>query len=85
MNTPAVKPAPAPGVICDGEVYRLREVCRRLGWKEHALRKAREAGLRMIIFGREKYVLGADILGFFKNLAEQPAVGDGGEGGGDEK
>jgi hypothetical protein len=75
--TSSEKPTPAPGVIRDGEVYRLREVCRRLGWKEHAIRQARAAGLRMVIFGREKFILGADVLDFFRRLAEQQAAGDG--------
>ena len=79
------KPAPAPGVIRDGEVYRLRELCRRLGWHEHSLRQARAAGLPMIVFGREKFILGSDVLDFFRRLADRQAAGGGGEGGDDAK
>ena len=72
----ATRPAaePAPGVIRDGEVYSLREFARRLHWREHALRQARAAGLRMVAFGRERFVLGADVLRFFTELAEQQAA-----------
>lgn len=67
-NTVAPARSPAPGVIRDGEVYRLAELQRRLGWHEHAVRQARLAGLRLIPFGREKYVLGSDALEFFRRL-----------------
>ena len=58
------------GVICDGELYTLSEFRRRMDWQEHALRQARKAGLRVIPFGRAKYVLGSDALAFFERLAE---------------
>jgi hypothetical protein len=78
MTSPTPKTSNAPGVIRDGEVYRLREVCRRLGWKEHAIRQARAAGLRTIIFGREKFILGRDVLSFFEKIAErQQSSGEG--------
>jgi hypothetical protein len=38
---------------------------------------ARVAGLRLISFGREKFVLGQDVLEFFQRLGErQQAVTD---------
>ena len=40
---------------------------------EHAIRMARVAGLRLVTFGRQKFVLGSDVLDFFKRLAEQQA------------
>jgi hypothetical protein len=46
----------------------LSELKRRLGWGEHAVRQARRAGLRFTVFGREKYVLGEDVLEFFRTL-----------------
>jgi hypothetical protein len=63
-----MKPAAPAGVIRADELYRLREVCRRLNWREHALRQARAAGLPMIVFGREKFVLGSDVIEFFRGL-----------------
>ncbi len=62
---------PESGTVRGGELYRLSEFCRRIGWKEHSLRQARRLGLRTIAFGREKYVLGDDVLEFFRRLAEE--------------
>ena len=62
---------PAPGVIRGDEVYRLQELQRRLGWGEHALRQAKLAGLRIVRFGREGFVLGNDALAFFEGLKER--------------
>jgi hypothetical protein len=59
------------GVIRADEVYSLREFARRFRWGEHALRQARAAGLRTATFGREKFVLGTDVLSFFHQLAER--------------
>jgi hypothetical protein len=72
--------AHAPGVVRADELYRLRELCHRLNWKEHAIRQARAAGLRMIVFGREKFVLGRDVLDFFCRLAEAQAGAQNQEG-----
>ena len=66
---------PAVGVIRGDEVYRLQEFQRRFGWREHAVRQARAAGLRMISFGREKYILGADVLAFFRGLSDSQSEG----------
>lgn len=60
----------SPAVVRAGEVYSLAELRRRLGWAEHAVRQARLAGLRLITFGRAKYVLGEDVLEFFKRLSD---------------
>lgn len=68
-------PPSTVGVVRDGELYSLRELARRLGWHEHALRQARAAGLPMIRFGKEKYILGADVLAFFRRLGERQANG----------
>ena len=61
----------APGVVRAGEVYRLKELCRRLHWREHSLRQARLAGLRIIRFGREAYILGDDALDFFRRIGDE--------------
>jgi hypothetical protein len=71
-STAAIAHLPASGVIRRGELYRLRAFIREMGWGEHALRQARVAGLKMISFGREKYVLGDHALDFFERLATQP-------------
>ena len=60
-----------PAVIRSGEVYSLAELRHRLCWKEHAVRQARMAGLRLIRFGREKFCLGEDVLAFFRRLGDQ--------------
>ena len=75
MKTGPHKPAPrrSPAVVRAGEVYSLAELRRRLQWKEHAVRMARVAGLRLVTFGRAKYVLGSDVLKFFERLADQQA------------
>ena len=75
MKTGSQKPAPrrSSAVVRAGEVYSLAELRRRLQWKEHAVRMARVAGLRLVTFGRTKYVLGSDVLRFFERLADQQA------------
>jgi hypothetical protein len=74
VKTSPHKPAKrAPAVIRSGEVYSLAELRRRLQWGEHAVRQARVNGLRLVGFGRAKYVLGSDVLKFFERLAEQQA------------
>jgi len=59
-----------------GEVMSLAELKRRLKWREHAVRQARKAGLRLIRFGSQKYALGSDVLDFFRQLAEQQTQQD---------
>jgi hypothetical protein len=59
------------GSVRADEVLSLKELRRRFGWEEHAIRQARAAGLRFIRFGRECFVLGADVLEFFRQLADQ--------------
>ena len=64
-------PHNASGVVRGDEVYSLTELRRRLQWGEHATRMAKAAGLRLVPFGREKFVLGADVLAFFRKLADR--------------
>ena len=68
------KPKP-PGIgygsISADEVLPLREAARRLGWEQKTIRRAQREGLRTVGFGRFKYVLGRDVLGFFDKLAGQ--------------
>jgi len=63
------------GSIRSDELLSLTELRRRLGWQEHAVRQARRAGLRLVSFGREKYVLGRDVLDFFARLGAEQAAG----------
>jgi hypothetical protein len=70
------KPAKhAPAVVRAGEVYSLVELRRRLGWGQHYVRQARVAGLRLVTFGRNRYVLGSDVLDFFARLAARQQAG----------
>jgi len=55
-------------VVHRDELYSLQELRHRLGWAEHAMRQARVAGLKTILFGSKKYVLGSDVLDFFERL-----------------
>lgn len=81
MKTAPHKPVKrAPAVVRAGEVYSLAELRRRLQWQEHAVRQARVKGLRLVVFGRQKYALGSDVLKFFERLAEKQQAGDGGRG-----
>lgn len=63
------QPTAGPRSIPANTVMTLREAARRLGWKTHAVRQAKKAGLRVIRFGRQDYVLGNDVIGFFQRLA----------------
>lgn len=69
------------GSILASEVMTLREFGRRLGLGPRALCDAQRQGLRAVLFGRVKYVVGADAIDFFRQLAEQQAVtnSDGGQ------
>ncbi|MGA2063837.1 MAG: hypothetical protein ABSG86_02660 [Thermoguttaceae bacterium] len=67
-------PAPRPlGSVSAGEVLCLREFGRRLNLADRALADAQREGLRTILFGRNKYVLGCDALDWFKRLRDQQA------------
>jgi len=61
-------PAQPPGSVHADELLTLKELQRRLGWGEHSVRKARQAGLRLVRFGNKKYCLGRDLLAFFDGL-----------------
>ena len=72
-------PSPrALGAVSAHEVLPMREFGRRLGLASRALADAQQRGLRTILFGRMKYVLGSDALQWFRCLAEQQAKGNGG-------
>jgi hypothetical protein len=47
----------------------LREFGRRLGLGNRALCDAQRQGLRAVLFGRVKFIVGSDALDFFRRLA----------------
>jgi hypothetical protein len=49
----------------------MREFGRRLGLGPRGLCDAQRQGLRTILFGRTKYVLGQDVVAWFRQLAEE--------------
>jgi hypothetical protein len=68
------RPDPSPtghGSVSAGEVLTPREFGRRLGLATRALCDAQRAGLRTVLVGRVKFVLGADALAWFTQQAEQ--------------
>ena len=61
---------PAPGVICGGEVYTEKEFRRRMLLADYAFRQAKAAGLRVVAFGKKRYVRGIDWMEFLARQAE---------------
>jgi hypothetical protein len=73
----------APSYISAHEIYRLGELKRRLGLGRWSFRKLRQAGLPVIVIGRNSYIEGSAAIETIKRLAEQQAGGNG-EGGGND-
>jgi hypothetical protein len=71
MNRPRPSTAPALGSVSANEILTLREFGRRLNLASRALADAQRQGLRTILFGRCKYVLGCDALAWFQRLADR--------------
>lgn len=63
MRHRSVEPATTTGVrsVSFTEVMTMREFGRRLGLGPRGLCDAQRQGLRTILFGRTKYVLGQDV------------------------
>jgi hypothetical protein len=59
------------GSVSVNEVMTLREFGRRLGLAQRACCDAQRQGLRTIIFGRCKFVLGEDVVAWFRRLGEE--------------
>ena len=59
------------GFVSFTEVMTLREFGRRLGLAQKACCDAQRQGLRTILFGRCKFVLGQDVVTWFRRLAEE--------------
>lgn len=73
MRHSSVEPAPKTGVgsVSFTEVMTMREFGRRLGLAQYACSDAQRRGLRTILFGRTKFVLGQDVIAWFRRLAEE--------------
>lgn len=57
-----------------GVLYGLNEASDRLGWGRHAMRSARKEGMKVIRFANRGYLLGDDIIEFFKNQSEKQST-----------
>ena len=68
MTRPPTAPA---GSIRSDEILTYPELGSRLHLGQAGLRQLQKAGLRTIEFGRRKYCLGADVLAFFRQLADE--------------
>ena len=77
---PTNTPPPALSPIVANAVYSKRILCSALGWEQRSWTHATKAGLRIIPFGKQRFVLGRDVLSFFEKLAagqdESPHGGD---------
>jgi hypothetical protein len=65
------------GSVRADEVLTLREFGRRLGLASRALCDCQRGGLRTVLCGRVKFVIGADALDYFRRLADAQASGEG--------
>jgi len=79
MKRPTTAPRPALAPIVADAVYSKRLLCASLQWEHRTFRHAVQEGLRIIAFGKQRYVLGRDVLSFFETLADRQAAGGGGE------
>lgn len=64
-------PETGVGSVSFTEVMTLREFGRRLGLAQQACSDAQHRGLRTILFGRTKFVLGQDVIAWFRRLTEE--------------
>jgi hypothetical protein len=79
MKRPPITPRPALAPILANAVYSKRLLCASLQWEHRTFRHAVQEGLRIIAFGKQRFILGRDVLSFFERLAECQAAGDGEE------
>ncbi len=74
MKKPLDKaPTTGRGSVRADEILTMREAGRRLGFASRALCDFQRQGLRTILAGRIKLVLGRDLLDFFATLADAQA------------
>jgi hypothetical protein len=76
------RPPAVSGEIRADSLYRLSEVSRRLGWGARSQAQARRDGLRVVLYAKRGYILGADVLAFFKALRDRAGDAVGEQGGG---
>jgi len=60
-------PSLPPGAIAADQLYTLEEAAHRLRWGRRTVVKAQRDGLPTVMYGRHKYVLGSDVLDFFRS------------------
>ncbi|MCX7424377.1 MAG: hypothetical protein NTW96_01865 [Planctomycetia bacterium] len=65
------------GSVRSDEVLSLREFGRRLGLARRALCDCQRNGLRCVVVGRAKYIIGSDALAWFAQQAAKQAAGGG--------
>jgi hypothetical protein len=76
MKRPQDLPSTGRGSVRGDEVLTLREFGRRLGLGKSALCDAQRQGLRAVLFGRVKFIVGSDALDWFRRLAADHDNGD---------
>jgi hypothetical protein len=68
------------GSVCADEILTLREAGRRLNLANRAWCIFQKQGLRVILAGRVKLVLGRDLIAFFDSRMDGQRAGTGGDG-----
>jgi hypothetical protein len=71
MKRPTDPPPRSLGSVHRDEAMPLKEFGRRMNLANRALADAQRAGLKTVLFGRVKFVLGSDAIDWFKQLGEQ--------------
>ena len=64
----------ALGPIRSDELYPLRELCRRLGLGTKGWRTLRNSGVPVRIVGKQRFVLGSELLRHFEALPVDEAI-----------
>jgi hypothetical protein len=79
MKRPTTTPRPTQSPILADAIYSKRLLCASLQWEHRTFRHAVQEGLQIIAFGKQRFILGRDVLDFFTRLAERQSNGEGGE------
>ena len=79
MKHPKETPTTGRGSVRPDELLTMREAGRRLGFASRSLCDFQRQGLRTILAGRVKLILGRDLLTFVAKLADEQAQ-HGGDG-----
>jgi hypothetical protein len=64
----------SPGVIRADESYTQAEFCRRAGLARKAYLSARRQGLKVVEFGKKRFVLGSDWIAFLQHQASKQSA-----------